>query len=83
MHPLAEFTPCSSDDVLAAFMRQLSSTHLLCALARLQQCGLHPVGSGDYCSIDSTIAGEQQHRQHPPGQHPPHALHASVLSCCC
>ena len=58
MHPLAEFTPCSSDGVLTAFMRQLSSTHLLCALARLQQCGLHPVGSGDYCSIDSTIAGE-------------------------
>ena len=43
--------------MLTAFVRQLGSTPLLCALTQLERLGVHPVGGEDYNDVGVTAAG--------------------------
>jgi hypothetical protein len=54
--PFAEFATPPCGGLLPAFRTQLLSSPVLCALIRMQQCNLHPVGKG-LDTIDFTVAG--------------------------
>ncbi|PSC70424.1 alpha-xylosidase 1 [Micractinium conductrix] len=56
--PFTEFTPTVGPTCpLSAFLAELSSTPVLCALTRLEQCNLHPVGAEGFGTLEVTVAG--------------------------
>lgn len=56
--PAEENTPASSGSLVSAFLEQAFTTTVLCALTALERWELHPVGAGDFSTVDVTVAGE-------------------------